>query len=54
MFDAVLEAVNGIWVKADEKNISIEFEHCGEDKMQAVMCDKNGFRKPLSIFLITQ
>ncbi len=40
LFDAVLEAVNGIWVKADEKNISIEFEHCGEDKMQAVMCDK--------------
>ena len=40
LFDAVLEAVNGIWVKADEKNISIEFEHYGEDKMPTVMCDK--------------
>lgn len=40
LFDAVLEAVNSIWVKADEKNISIEFEHYGEDKMPTVMCDK--------------
>lgn len=40
LFDAILEAVNGIWLKADEKNIPIEFEDCSEDKIPAIMCDK--------------
>lgn len=40
LFDSVLEAVNGIWLKADEKNISIDFDDCGEDKLPAIMCDK--------------
>ena len=34
LFDSVLEAVNGIWLKADEKNISIDFDDCGEDNCQ--------------------
>ena len=40
LFDSVLEAVNGIWLKADEKNISIDFDDCGEDKLPTIMCDK--------------
>lgn len=40
LFEAILEAVNGIWLKADEKNIPIEFEDCSEDKIPAIMCDK--------------
>ena len=40
LFDSVLEAVNSIWLKADEKNISIDFEDCGEDKLPTIMCDK--------------
>lgn len=30
VFDSVLEAVNVIWLKADEKNIQIEFDGCGK------------------------
>lgn len=40
LFDSILEAVNGIWLKADEKNISIDFDDCGEDKLPTIMCDK--------------
>ena len=40
LFDSVLEAVSGIWLKADEKNISIDFDDCGEDKLPTIMCDK--------------
>lgn len=40
LFDSVLEAVNSIWLKADEKNISIDFDDCGEDKLPTIMCDK--------------
>lgn len=40
LFDSVLEAVNGTWLKADEKNISIDFDDCGEDKLPTIMCDK--------------
>lgn len=40
LFDSILEAVNGIWLKADKKNIKIEFDDCGEDKLQTIMCDK--------------
>ena len=39
LFDTILEAVNGIWLKADEKNIKIEVDDCS-DKMQTIMCDK--------------
>lgn len=40
LFDSVLEAVNSIWLKADEKNIRIEFDSCGEEKLPTVMRDK--------------
>lgn len=40
LFDAVLEAVNGIWLKADEKNIRVEFEDCSKEKIPAALYDK--------------
>ncbi len=40
LFDSILEAVNGIWLKADEKNIKIEVNDFSEDRMQTIMCDK--------------
>lgn len=40
LFDSVLEAVNSIWLKADEKNIRIEFEDCSEEKIPVILCDK--------------
>lgn len=40
LFDSILEAVNRIWLKADEKNIKIEVNDFGEDRMQTIMCDK--------------
>lgn len=40
LFDSVLEAVNGIWLKADEKNIRVEFEDCCKEKIPAILCDK--------------
>lgn len=40
LFDAVLEAVNGIWLKADDKNISIDFDDFGEAEAPTIMCDK--------------
>lgn len=40
LFDAVLEAVNGIWLKADEKNIRVEFEDCSKEKIPVALYDK--------------
>lgn len=40
LFDAVLETVNGIWLKADEKNIRVEFEDCSKEKIPAALYDK--------------
>lgn len=39
LFDLILEAVNSVWLKADEKNISIEFDNC-EEKLPNIMCDR--------------
>lgn len=47
LFDSVLEAVNGVWLKADEKNIRIEFDHCGQDKLPAIMYDKKWLTEAL-------
>ena len=40
LFDCILTAVNGIWLKADEKNIKIEVNDSSEDRMQTIMCDR--------------
>lgn len=40
LFDSILEAVNSIWLKADEKNISIEFDNCEEENLADIMLDR--------------
>lgn len=40
LFDAVLDAVNSIWLKADEKNIMIEYEDFDAKEVLHVMYDK--------------
>lgn len=40
LFDSILTAVNGIWLKADEKNIKIEVNDSSEYRIQTIMCDR--------------
>ena len=40
LFDSILDAVNGVWSKADEKNISIEFDNPEDEQLPKLMRDK--------------
>ena len=40
LFDSILDAVNGVWPKADEKNISIEFDNPEDEQLPKLMRDK--------------
>lgn len=40
IFDSILDAVNGVWSKADEKNISIEFDNPEDKQLPKLMRDK--------------
>ena len=40
IFDSILDAVNGIWSKADEKNIAIEFDNPEDEQLPKLMRDK--------------
>lgn len=40
LFDSILDSVNGVWSKADEKNISIEFDNPEDEQLPKLMRDK--------------
>lgn len=40
LFDSILDAVNGVWQKAEEKNIAIELEEGETEKLPEIMQDR--------------